>query len=300
MGKKLIPAIPLQSQGNMGTPLLIYITFFRKIKWKPYHVLGHCTFFHFVQEMHSCKGCWHIQVVIHSCCWPTAHRRPPQWQDKDIRAVCPRFQCKIKAGNQGQHMTKDIISLESSTMNALPSLFCPILLPTITTTSLPRISTSLPEMSWAEMHVSMKDIACSWAFIHPQCLGFPVLGQNICLGFRFTSCAFFLCPETLSRQNLKNTCLFGLNFLMFSSPEGMRFPVRKWDKIKKTQTHGSRSSYDIDGQDASSLGKHFHPFTSISITCVTNWTPLQEFTLVSANPSSALLLSSCLWALTGS
>lgn len=28
-------------------------------------------------------------------------------------------------------------------------------------------------------------------------------GQNICLGFRFTSCAFFLCPETLSRQNLK-------------------------------------------------------------------------------------------------
>lgn len=112
----------------------------------------------------------------------------------------------------------------------------------------------------------------SWGSIHLQCLGFTVLGQNICLGFRFTSCAFFLCPETLSRQNLKNRCPFGLNFLLFSSPEGEIFPIRKWDKIKKTQTHGSFISCDIDGLDVSSLRKHFHPYTSISIASFANWT----------------------------
>lgn len=118
-----------------------------------------------------------------------------------------------------------------------------------------------PEMPWAEMSVSMQHTACSWAFIHLQHLGFTLLGQNIYLGFRFTSCAFFLCPETLGRQDLKSACPFGLPFSMFSRPERVIFPVI-WDKIKKTQTHGCCISYRIDGLDASSLGKHFHPFNT--------------------------------------
>lgn len=123
---------------------------------------------------------------------------------------------------------------------------------------------------------SVSWIHCSWTEHLPR-----IQIYQLCL---------LLCPEILPRPNLKNACPFGLNFLMFSSPGGVIFPVRKWDKIKKTQTYGRCISYSID---ASSLGKHFHPDTSISITPITNWTKLDQFSLVSVNPSSALLLNSC-------
>lgn len=67
------------------------------------------------------------------------------------------------------------------------------------------------EMSWAAMHVPMQGAERSEACTHLQFGGTAMHRQNICLGSRLSSHIFFLCPETLSRHDLKNTCPFGLD-----------------------------------------------------------------------------------------
>lgn len=114
-----------------------------------------------------CKKCTHVPVVDTSKLWFTAAADQQQTGSHHCGRTMTSEQCALGSSVKSRQeikantWPKTWFSWRAAQWMLSHLYFTLFLVPTIARMSLPRISTSLPEMSWAKMCVSMQDTACS-------------------------------------------------------------------------------------------------------------------------------------------